>query len=154
LRCAEPPAAPLTGHDVAAGKVARPSYFSRGRKGAHEFFHDFVTGKGTLEPADWAWDELGVLLRIAKLPPLNILLSTHWTMGAVRHGDYVAKVSFAPTQQSTEMLTNRVLDPPSTPDIDSRRSIVTSARESHAHPQRSLPTVVDPSSQAEQSDPS
>jgi hypothetical protein len=93
------------------------SYFSRGKQGEHEFFHDFVTGNGTLEPGDWAWDELGVLLRLTQLPPLNILLSTHWTMGAVRHGDYVAKVSFAPTKESTEKVTRRVLDPPSTPEI-------------------------------------
>jgi hypothetical protein len=93
------------------------SYFSRGKQGVHEFFHDFVTGMGTLEPGDWAWDELGVLLRLAKLPPLNLLLSTHWTMGAVRHGDYVAKVSFAPTKESTDQVTRRVLDPTSAPEI-------------------------------------
>jgi hypothetical protein len=93
------------------------SYASRGRKGMHEFFHQFVTGMGTLEPEEWAWDELGVLLQLAKLPPVNILLKTHWTMGSVRHGAYMAKVSFAPTKESTEMVTRRVLDPPSTPEI-------------------------------------
>ena len=76
-----------------------------------------VTGKGTLAPEDWAWDELGVLLRLAKLPPVNILLSTHWTMGAVRHGDYVAKVRFAPNKGVCQEVTRRVLDPASAPEV-------------------------------------
>ncbi len=72
------------------------SYFLRGWSGAHEFFTDYLTGKGTLSRKDWAWDELLAFLPLLKLPPVNVLLSTYWTMGAVRHGDYIAKVRFAP----------------------------------------------------------
>ena len=73
--------------------AARLSAGEAGRRGAaHQFFHDWVTGMGTLAPEEWAWDELGAFLRISKNAPVNILLSTYWTMGAVRHGEYVAKV--------------------------------------------------------------
>jgi hypothetical protein len=92
-------------------------YFRRGKQGMHQFFHDWVTGMGVLEPEDWAWDELGAFLRISKNAPVNILLSTHWTMGAVRHGEYVAKVRLAPTKEADSKVTHRVLDPASAPDV-------------------------------------
>ena len=59
---------------------------------------EYLTGKGTLAEKDWAWDELLAFLEMARLPPVNVLLSTYWTMGAVRHGDFVAKVRFAPVR--------------------------------------------------------
>ena len=58
----------------------------------HRVLYNFVTGKGTLPPEQWAWEELGAFLQLAQTKPVNLLLSTYWTMGAVRHGDYVAKV--------------------------------------------------------------
>jgi hypothetical protein len=39
-----------------------PDYFRQGKPGAHQFYHDWVTGMGTLAPEDWAWDELGGVL--------------------------------------------------------------------------------------------
>ena len=73
-----------------------PTYFAQGRPGAHRFFSDFITGKGTLDQADWAWDELLAMMRLKQIPSVNVLLSSYWTMGAVRHGDYIAKVRIAP----------------------------------------------------------
>ncbi len=32
-----------------------PAYFSQGRPGAHRFFTEFVTGKGTLDQDNWVW---------------------------------------------------------------------------------------------------
>ena len=75
-----------------------PTYFARGKAGAHQLLTEYLTGKGTLAQDDWAWDELLAFLAIARLPPVNLLLSTYWTMGAVRHGDFVAKVRFAPSR--------------------------------------------------------
>lgn len=85
-------------------------YFSRGKPGFHQFLHDWVTGMGTLQPEEWAWDELAAILSFRHLQPVNLLLSTYWTMGAVRHGEYVAKVRATPTQESAEKVTRRLLD--------------------------------------------
>ncbi|MFI7093389.1 catalase family protein [Streptomyces lydicus] len=94
-----------------------PSYFSQGRPGAHRFFADFVTGKGTLAQEDWAWDEFLAFLRLSKIPPVNVLLSSYWTMGAVRHGDHIAKVRIAPDPHSAAAVVRRAIDPSSAPEV-------------------------------------
>ena len=53
-----------------------PAYFAQGRPGAHRFFREFVTGKGTLDQDDWAWDEFLAFLTPGADPPGNLLLST------------------------------------------------------------------------------
>ncbi|MFJ4525900.1 hypothetical protein ACIP4Y_34050 [Streptomyces sp. NPDC088810] len=35
-----------------------PTYLADGKPGFHRFLHDWVTGKGTLPPEEWAWEEL------------------------------------------------------------------------------------------------
>jgi hypothetical protein len=87
-----------------------PAYFAQGTPGRHHFYKDFVTGKGTLDEDQWAWEELFAFLAVAQLPPVNLLLSTYWTMGAVRHGDYIAKVRFAPVPAFAERVAQRALD--------------------------------------------
>jgi hypothetical protein len=77
----------------------------------HRVLYNFVTGKGTLPPEQWAWEELGAFLQLAQTKPVNLLLSTYWTMGAVRHGDYVAKVRVAPVQSFADRVVQRALDP-------------------------------------------
>lgn len=77
--------------------------------GFHRILYNFVTGKGTLPPEQWAWEELGAFLRLAQTKPVNLLLSTYWTMGAVRHGDYVAKVRVA-VQSFADRVEQRALD--------------------------------------------
>jgi hypothetical protein len=86
-------------------------YFARGRPGLHDFLYDWVTGEGTLEKEDWAWDELAAILSYVRVQPVNLLLSTYWTMGAQRHGDYVAKIRVAPTPTAAETVVRRHLDP-------------------------------------------
>jgi len=76
----------------------------------HRVLYEFVTGKGTLPPEEWAWEELGAFLQLAQTKPVNLLLSTYWTMGAVRHGDYVAKVRVAPVQSFADRVEQRTLD--------------------------------------------
>src|SRR5262245_18732984 len=76
----------------------------------HTVLYNFVTGKGTLPPDQWAWEELGAFLRLAQTKPINLLLSTYWTMVAVRHGDYVAKVRVAPVQSFADRVEQRALD--------------------------------------------
>ena len=93
-----------------------PSYFARGKAGAQQLLTEFLTGKGTLAEKDWAWDELLAFLAMARLPPQNVLLSNYWTMGAVRHGDFIAKVRFAPVRAFADAVERRVVDLLSDPD--------------------------------------
>ncbi|ACZ87300.1 catalase family protein [Streptosporangium roseum] len=93
------------------------AYFSQGRPGAHRFFAEFVTGKGTLDQDDWAWDEFLAFLRLARIPPVNVLLSSYWTMGAVRHGDYIAKVRITPDPHFADAVVRRAIDPASAPEV-------------------------------------
>jgi hypothetical protein len=90
--------------------VEAQAYFAQGATGRHRFYTDFLTGKGTLDQEHWAWDELLAFLRVAQARPVNLLLSTYWTMGAVRHGDYIAKVRFAPVPAFAEKVVQRNLD--------------------------------------------
>ena len=47
----------------------------------------------------------------------NPLLNTYWTMAAVRHGDYVAKVRVAPVAASAEDVSHPQVDLHSGPDV-------------------------------------
>jgi hypothetical protein len=87
------------------------TYFAHGPSGAHRFYTDFVTGKGTLEEDDWAWDELMAMLKLKMIPSVNPLLSSYWSMGAVRHGDYIAKVRIAPELHCADAVVRRDIEP-------------------------------------------
>jgi hypothetical protein len=97
--------------------VEAPAYFAQGTAGMHRFYTDFLTGKGTLDRDHWAWDELLAFLRVLQSQPVNLLLSTYWTMGAVRHGDYIAKVRFAPVPAFADKVVQRDLDLMSAPEV-------------------------------------
>jgi hypothetical protein len=94
-----------------------PQYLARGKKGFHELLTDFVTGKGKFEPSDWAWDELFAFVKAAQTPARNPMLSTFWSMAAVRHGDYVAKIRLAPAADNTTRVIHRELDLRDRPDV-------------------------------------
>ncbi len=83
----------------------------------HQFLYDFLTGRGTLPPEEWAWDELGTYLSLRNIKPVNLLLYTYSTMGAVRHGDYIAKVRLTPTRAAADQVVRRLLDTASAPDV-------------------------------------
>jgi hypothetical protein len=95
-----------------------PTYLARGKAGFHQLLSDYLTCKGTLERPDWAWDELFAFVRVATQTPVqNPVLTTFWTMAAVRHGDYVAKVRVAPAADSAEHAIHRELDLTTAPDV-------------------------------------
>jgi hypothetical protein len=94
----------------------------------HQTLHDFLTGCGHLPPERWAWEPLFVLLGARDKPIVNLLLSTYWTMGAVRHGDYVAKVRVTPTEASAASVVQRTLDPASAAEVF-RPALVAELRE-------------------------
>ena len=108
--------------------IGAPGYFARGAAGRHDFYKDFVTGKGTLDQDHWAWDELLAFLRVLQSPPVNLLLSTYWTMGAVRHGDCIAKVRFAPSPVFADKVVERALDLASAAEVY-RPALVAELRE-------------------------
>ena len=60
---------------------------------------------------------IGCLSGAGKVKPLNLLLSTYWTMGAVRHGDYIAKVRVTPVPEYADRVVWRVFDPANAPDV-------------------------------------
>jgi hypothetical protein len=99
--------------------VAPPANLSAEEKQAavHRFLYEWVTGKGTLRPEEWAWEELGAFLQLAQHNYINLLLQTYWTMGAVRHGDFVAKVRVAPVQSFADRVARRALDPVSAQQV-------------------------------------
>ena len=76
----------------------------------HRFLHDFLTGEGRLPPEEWAWEELGTFLPLTEHKRVNLLLSTYWSMGALRHGDYIAKVRVAPVQAFADGVVRRALE--------------------------------------------
>jgi hypothetical protein len=94
----------------------------------HRLLYNFVTGKGTLPPEEWAWEELGVFLQLTQHKYNNLLLSPYWTMGAVRHGDYIAKVRVAPVQSYADRVVLRALDPNSAQEVF-RPALVAELRE-------------------------
>lgn len=94
-----------------AGTIPDPNELPEERKARlRRFLHDWVTGDGTLPPEQWAWEELAAFVQLAQIPFVNLLLSTYWTMGAVRHGDYVAKVRVAPVKEFADRVQLRELD--------------------------------------------
>jgi hypothetical protein len=105
-----------------------PSYLADGKPGFHRFLHDWVTGKGTLPPEEWAWEELRAFLTVSQRQKVNLLLSTYWTMGAVRHGDYIAKVRLAPVPSFADKVVRRSLDLASAPEVF-RPALVSELRE-------------------------
>jgi len=94
----------------------------------HRFLYEWVTGKGTLPPEEWAWEELGAFLQLAQHKYINLLLQTYWTMGAVRHGDYIAKVRVAPVQSFADRVARRALDSASAQQVF-RPALVAELRE-------------------------
>ncbi|GAA0462808.1 catalase family protein [Streptomyces olivaceiscleroticus] len=104
------------------------AYFTEGRHGRHRFYHDYVTGMGTLPPDEWAWDELLAFLALAQRPMVNVLLSTYTTMGAVRHGDHIAKVRLAPDPTCAAAVVERRMAPAATAEFF-RPALVAELRE-------------------------
>jgi len=93
-------------------------YLARGKTGFRDLLNDYLTGKGTLEQDDWAWEELFAFVKTATQTPVrNPLLSTYWTMASVRHGDYIAKVRVAPSAENAENAIHHQLDLSSGPDV-------------------------------------
>ncbi|MFF4352613.1 catalase family protein [Streptomyces sp. NPDC001530] len=75
-----------------------------------QWLADFLTRQGTLERDQWLWDELFAMMSFTQVPRKNLLSYTYNSMGAFRHGDYIAKIRTAPTQQSLAGLAHGDVD--------------------------------------------
>ncbi|MEU8468000.1 catalase [Streptomyces sp. NPDC029006] len=103
-------------------------YFADGKRGRHRFYREYVTGKGTFSEDDWAWEEFLTFLIVAQRPLVNVLLSAYTTMGAVRHGDYIAKVRIAPDPGRAATVVERRMDVTSAEEVF-RPALVSELRE-------------------------
>lgn len=83
----------------------------------HQLLYDYLTGRGTLSPEEWLWEELFAYLSMRNLPSINLLLQTYWSMGAVRHGDYIAKVRVKPVQAHADQVVRRDIDRTSAAEV-------------------------------------
>ncbi|MFI6058342.1 catalase family protein [Streptomyces sp. NPDC051286] len=93
-------------------------YLAQGRAGFHQFLADYLTGKGTLEQSDWAWEEMFAFVKTAAQTQVrNPLQGTYWTMASVRHGDYVAKVRVAAVAENAENVIHQKMDLSKGPDV-------------------------------------
>jgi hypothetical protein len=79
----------------------------RRRDTRHAYLRQFLTRNNTLPPNEWLWDELLSFLSFAAIKPRNLLLQSFWSMGAMRHGDYIAKVRVVPTAASAAAVEHR-----------------------------------------------
>ena len=100
--------------------------------GRQSWLHQFLTDGGTLPPEQWLWDELLAFLSNLHIPWQNLLSYTYWSMGAVRHGDYIAKVRSRPTATSLEQIRHRDVNP-NTSREPFRETLVSEAREREHH---------------------
>lgn len=107
-------------HYVVLQEVGNDSgkYLARGKEGFRELLTDLLTGKNTFEQKDWAWEEMFAFVKAATRTPLrNPLLNTYWTMAAVRHGDYIAKVRVAAAAENADHVIHHEVDLQSGPDV-------------------------------------
>jgi hypothetical protein len=80
------------------------------------WLHDFLTGAGSLPPEQWLWDELLSMLSFTSISRQNLLSYRYWSMGAFRHGDYIAKVRTAPTRSSADGIAHPAVDVATDPE--------------------------------------
>ena len=75
-----------------------------------QWLYDFLTDAGSLPPEKWLWDELTSVLSFTSIHRQNLVTYTYWSMGALRHGDHIAKIRAVPTDSSLTGVTHREVD--------------------------------------------
>ncbi len=92
-------------------------YFAKGWKGRLKFMYDWLTGIGTFFPNRESVKEFKAFSSFSKIKPYNTLLHTYYTMGAVRHGRYIAKLRAAPVKEYADMVSRRLLNIKASPEV-------------------------------------
>jgi hypothetical protein len=93
------------------------------------WLHAFVTRDGQLPPEQWLWDELFAIAGLFTVGMPNLLHTAYWSMGALRHGEYVAKVRMLPTTQHSDGVT-RTVDATVSPE-PVREALITDSGRGH-----------------------
>ncbi|SEB14319.1 catalase family protein [Pedobacter hartonius] len=85
-------------------------YFAKGIPGILKFGYHWLTGMGKFFPTPLTIRELYNFISLSRLKPTNLLLNEYYSVGAVRHGDYIAKIRAKPVTAYADEITRRVLN--------------------------------------------
>ncbi|WP_312400100.1 catalase family protein [Chryseobacterium sp.] len=85
-------------------------FFEKGALGKLEFASIWVTENKKAFPNFEALKELAALKTFEKIPSINSFLYEYYSMGAVRHGDYMAKVRIEPTDETKNLIIDKDID--------------------------------------------
>ena len=85
-------------------------YFSKGAAGRAQFAFNWLTNYGSQLPSKESIKTLKAIGGFKKIEPKNTLLYEFYSQGAVRHGDYMAKIRVKPTPESIQKIKRRELD--------------------------------------------
>src|SRR5690606_27587933 len=79
-------------------------FFEKGALGKLEFAALWATENKKAFPNWEALKELNALKTFEKIPAINSFLYEFYSMGAVRHGDYMAKIRVIPTSETKQKI--------------------------------------------------
>lgn len=85
-------------------------YFAKGPAGQAKFAFDWITRKGTQLPTKESLKTFKAFTKFKTIQPQNTLLYSYFSQGAVRHGDYMAKIRVTPTKAAQAKIKRRNLD--------------------------------------------
>lgn len=85
-------------------------YFAKGIPGQAKFAFDWITKGGTQRPTKESLKTFKAFSKFKTIKPQNTWLYRFYSQGAVRHGDYMAKIRVAPTKAAQAKIKRRVLD--------------------------------------------
>ena len=86
-------------------------YFEKGALGKIEFAYMWATEMGKAFPGRESIKELRAILGFQDIEPKHPFLYSYWSMGAARHGEYVAKVRAHPNKKYKDKIINPEVDP-------------------------------------------
>lgn len=90
--------------------LALPEYTEKGVIGKAQLAFNWLTNHGSRLPTKESLKTFKAVSGFATIEPKNTLLYDFHSQGAVRHGDYMAKIRVTPTAASAKKVTRRELD--------------------------------------------
>lgn len=93
-----------------------PAYLVKGKLGKAKFAFDWLTHHGSILPSRESIKTLKVISKLMTIDFKNTLLYTFHSQGAVRHGNYMAKIRVQPTQAARKKVTRVDLDITASPE--------------------------------------